>query len=569
MKRSVLLFCLLPAIVLADERILDYHSDILVRQDGWIEVAETITVRAEGKAIRRGIYRDYPTRYKDRLGNDVEVEYEPKSVMRNGRSEDFNSVGQRNGLRTYFGSADRRLPEGEHTYVYRYDAGRMLGFFDAHDELYWNVTGLGWDFPIDRASANVRFGFPLPAESIRVEAYTGSYGAAGQDYRAATSASATASIETTKPLNPREGLTFVVSWPRGFVEQPGQMQRLAWALSDNLNLLVALAGFLVLLSYYILVWRLYGRDPAEGLIVARYEPPAGFSPASLRYIERMAYDDKAMTAAVVNLAVKGYLRIEKNGDKHLLQRSAAGANPEPLAPGEKALLKSLFRDGDRVELDNANHGLLGEARKKHEASLKRNYASRYFRTNGAMHLPALLLALSFSVLALNVGSGPAPLVFLFIAAMNSLIVVFAVLMKRPTGLGRKLLDQAAGFRDYLQIAEKDELNLRNPPEKTPELFERYLPFALAMGVEQLWAERFAQVFARLQGSGGASWQPSWYRGAWSPGNLGRTTSTVTKGLATAVSSSVRAPGSSSGSGGGGSSGGGGGGGGGGGSFGIF
>jgi uncharacterized membrane protein YgcG len=561
MKRIALWIILLPLAGLADERILNYESDILVRQDGWIEVTETITVRAEGAKIRRGIYRDYPTRYRDRFGNDVEVRYEPRSVLRDGRTEDFHSERRGNGIRTYFGSAERLLSPGEYTYIYRYDAGRMLGFFDEHDELYWNITGLGWEFPIDRASATVSFDFDLPDGVLASEAYTGPAGAKGRAFRAATEAGR-AHVETTAPLGVGEGVTIAVSWPKGHVAQPGAVQRGLWLLTDNVNLLVACAGLLGILGWYIPVWRRHGRDPEEGLIVTRYEPPDGFSPASLRFIERMGYDNKAMTAAIVNLAVKGYLSIEETKKDHALRKTEASADAPPLAAGERALLEGLFQKGSPVKLTNTNHEILGNARAKHRASLKRDYANRYFRTNGAMNLPALLIALAASVIAL--ARGPTLFVVAVIVLMAIVIVVFAILMKRPTGLGRTVLDQAAGFRDYLEIAEKDEMNLRNPPEKTPELFERYLPFALAMGVEQRWAERFAAIFARLQGQAGASYHPAWYHGNWNVGNLGRSTAAMTSSLGSAISSSVTPPGSSSGSGGGGSSGGGGGGGGGGG-----
>src|SRR5690606_19426560 len=124
----------------ADERVLDYQSDVLVRADGRIEVTETITVRAEGNRIRRGIYRDYPTRYKDRAGNDIEVDYEPLSVLRDGRPEAFRTERRANGVRTYFGSADHLLAPGTYTYTYRYMAGRLLGFLDTQDELSRNAT---------------------------------------------------------------------------------------------------------------------------------------------------------------------------------------------------------------------------------------------------------------------------------------------------------------------------------------------------------------------------------------------------------------------------------------------
>lgn len=129
MRKVLFLVSLIAVnIALADERILSYHSDILVRPDGWIEVKETIRVRSEGNRIRRGIVRNYPVRYEDRLGNNVVVLYEPKSVLRNGDREDFNSESRGSNVTTYFGNANRRLNNGEHTYVYRYNAGRMLGF---------------------------------------------------------------------------------------------------------------------------------------------------------------------------------------------------------------------------------------------------------------------------------------------------------------------------------------------------------------------------------------------------------------------------------------------------------
>ncbi|HLU06815.1 MAG TPA: DUF2207 domain-containing protein [Woeseiaceae bacterium] len=564
MSRIVIALLLVCSTALGDERILGYHSDILVRQDGWIEVTETISVRAEGKDIRRGIYRDYPTRYRDDFGNSLEVRYEPRSLLRDGQAESFHTEKRGNGVRTYFGSADRRLDPGEYTYTWRYDAGRMLGFFEEYDELYWNVTGLGWQFPIDRASATVSFDFDLPPEAVSAKAYTGTFGSRGEDYSASTeSGRAQVNVETTKPLRAGEGLTIAVSWPKGYVVKPSVIQRAIWLVADNANLLVALGGLVAILGYYIPVWRRFGRDPKEGLVVTRYEPPEGFSPASLRYIDRMSYDNKVMTAAVVNLAVKGYLRIEKAGKTHVLHRLGAGPVAAPLAAGEQALLSQLFRDGSRIELEAGNYKLIGKAMENHRSSLKRDYANRYFRTNGAMNLPAVLIALASSVIAFAVG-GPTPFVVGLVILMVVAIIVFAILMKRPTGLGRKVLDQAAGFREYLEVAEKEEMNLRNPPEKTPELFERYLPFALAMDVEQRWAERFAEIFANLRGAGGAPYHPAWYNGTWNVNNFSHATASMTSGLSSAISSSAKAPGSSSGSGSGGFSGGGGGGGGGGG-----
>jgi len=560
---SLLLF-LLPVIAPADERILSFHSEIVISQDSWIEVTETIRVRAEGNRIRRGIYRDFPTEYYDRLGNRYEVDFHPLAVLRNDASESFHSQNYRNGVRTYFGSSDRFIDQGVHTYRFRYRASRMLGFFEEHDELYWNVTGFDWAFPIDEASATVRFNFDVPASDVSVTAFTGPYGSSGSDYRSQVDADGVAQFAANSPLSELNGLTIVVMWPKGFVAAPTIIQRTGWILKDNLNLLIVLAGFAGMLAYYIPVWRRYGKDPEEGVLVTRYEPPEGFSPASLRYIRQMYYDDKVMTAAVVNLAVKGYLRINDLGSEHTLFKLDPELGAPPLAAGEQELYESLFKDGKRVVLEEDNHELLGGARSAHRKSLGQDYKSHYFRLNGLLNIPAILIVLAATLLALAIGGRPSFVVIAVVVLMFLTMVMFAIIMKRPTMRGRQILDQMLGFKDYLEVAEKYELNLRNPPEKTPQLFEAYLPYALALGVEQRWAEKFAAVLDAVRAPDGRGYQPDWYSGSWDNSNMRTNISSMSSGLDSAISSSVTPPGSSSGGGGGGFSGGGGGGGGGGG-----
>jgi uncharacterized membrane protein YgcG len=564
-RRIVLvLLVALPLLASADERILEFHSDITVMQDGWLEVTETIRVRAEGDRIRRGIYREFPTEYFDRLGNRYVVDFQPLAVFRNGAPEAFHAVKDRNGVRTYFGQSDRYIDPGVHVYQFRYRASRMLGYFENHDELYWNVTGFDWAFPIDRGRATVRFDFALPAASVATDGYTGPYGSQNQAYSAFVDADGAAHFEADTPLGPLNGLTIVIMWPKGFVTEPTALDRAGWLLKDNVGLLVALAGFAGVLAYAFPVWSRYGKDPEEGVLVTRYEPPRGFSPASLRYIRQMYYDNKSMTAAILSLAVKGYLRINDLGSKHTLFRLEPGADAPPLATGEAELYEALFKEGDRVVLEQDNHELLGDARTAHRKSLVRDYNKHYFRLNALLNIPSILIALFATALAVLVGQRLSFTMIAVIVVMLLTVAFFSVIMRRPTARGRKVLDEMLGFRDYLEVAEKDEMNLRNPPEKTPQLFEAYLPFALALGVEQEWAEKFAGVLESIRGPDGRSYQPSWYSGTWNSSSLSRNIGSVSNGLGSAISSSVTPPGSSSGGGGGGFSGGGGGGGGGGG-----
>jgi hypothetical protein len=543
----------------AAERILDYRAEIRVQSDASVTVTETIVVQAAGRQIRRGIYRDFPTDYRDRLGNRYRVGFEVVSATRGGMTEPYHTERRPNGVRVYLGRAGVLVEPGRHEYSITYRTHRQLGYFATHDELYWNVTGNGWEFPIEQASAIVRLPDSVPMDALALTAYTGAQGSSEQSY-AASVAGTEVRFEAARSLSAGEGLTIVVGWPKGHVYEPGRAERLGWTLKDNRGLLVAGAGALVILGYLVWAWVRYGRDPRRGVIFPHYEPPAGYSPASARYILRMSYDDRAFTAAILSLAVKGYLEIAEQGKKYTLRKRDSDA---VLAAGENALLSALFSESRSVELDNKNHALLSRARTAHRRSLQRDYRKRYFFTNTLLLTPSIGAAAAL-VFAVKLLDGFSPAVTVVLVLLAAAHVLFYFLLRAPTARGRRLMDKLEGFRSYLEVAEKDELNLRNPPARTPELFERYLPFALALGVEQKWAEKFAGVFARLDAESGAKYHPRWYGGDFNARRLGQFATGVGSSLNTAISSASRAPGSSSGGGGGGSSGGGGGGGGGGG-----
>ncbi len=540
------------------ERILSYHSDIQVHPDAAMTVVETIRVRAEGVNIRRGIYRDFPTDYKDGFGNHYRVAFEVIDVSRDGSPEPWRAEPHANGVRVYAGRENVFLDPGVYEYAIRYRTSRQLGFFEDHDELYWNVTGNGWAFPVNVASASVTLPEGVPPGAVAIVGYTGPFGSRAQSAESGVH-DGRAWIETTRPLHPGEGLTLVASWPKGFVQAPTRGQELRWLLADNRGLLLALAGMALVLAYLLLSWSRYGRDPPPGVVFPEYEPPPGYSPASARFIRRMGYDDRTFAAAVVNLAVKGCLEIrETDGDYSLWRTDRTDAE---MAPGERVLLSQLFKAGPVIELDDENHKIIGGARKAHRRALQVNYERIYFFTNSPLLIPAILIAAG-GVAAVVLSGGVTPAAVVVLALTLALIGGFHFLMKAATPKGRELMDRLEGFRLYLDVAERDDINLRNPPEKTPQLFERYLPFALALGVEQAWAEQFAEVFARID-AGGESYRPVWYQGDFNPARVNSFTSSVGRSLTRAIASSSTPPGSSSGGGGGFSGGGGGGGGGGG------
>ncbi|HKF22572.1 MAG TPA: DUF2207 domain-containing protein [Candidatus Angelobacter sp.] len=647
MKRFLFLLAALAAVVpLAaqdqaepDERILAFDSHVTVNQDGSMQVVETIRVRSEGESIKHGIYREFPTRYSDRLGNRYTVMFDIVSLTRDGSDEPYHSEDLSNGVRVYFGSSSYMLPNGIHTYRFTYRTNRQLGFFKDHDELYWNVTGNDWKFPIDVATATI----VLP-ENVRnlvtgLDGYTGYQGDKNKDFTAARD-SWSNPVFRAEGLLPKQGLTIVVTWPKGLIEEPTQQQKLAWFLSDNKDVIAGIGGLAVVLVYFLVVWAMVGRDPAPGSIVPLYEPQDGLSAAGMRYLEQMGFDNNVFTAGILGLAAKGYLRIESDASHNykLIRKQGYGTVEKNLSSDEKALAGQLFDGGGTLRLAHDNHSRLERAKLALTTSLHDAMEKVYFFTNGrylwpgvaltALSVVALLIMKGGSAIALGAfmavwlsgwtvgvcallfgvvrawtgvlaqgalaipgaffltlfslpflagecfgvfmlwtGAGAAAVLVIF--AGIGINLLFHYLLKAPTRAGRQLMDRVEGFRMFLKAVDGDRLNrMSAPPSMTPELFERFLPYALALGVEHAWAQQFAQVLGAAAGSSGqtrASYAPSWYSGAGIAAfSASDFTSSFSSSFSSAVSSASAPASSGSGSGGGGSSGGGGGGGGGGG-----
>lgn len=604
----------------AEERILNYHSDIRVGRDGYLDVIETIRVNVEGNEIRRGIYRDFPQEYKTKWGLRQHRPFEVTGVTRNGSAEPYAVEKVGSGTRVRIGSAEVLLETGSvQEYAIAYRTGRQLFFDDKGDELYWNVTGNFWNFPIMEATVQVIL--PEGIELREAEAYTGSKGDQGRAYEKMDTPGGVL-FRTTAPLGRQEGLTIVVRWEPGMLEAVAYEDPSIW---EGNRLLFFGLGLVVLgLVAFAVQWFRVGRDPARGVIIPGWEPPEGFSPAAVRYLQNMSFDDKCFTAAVLSLAAKGYLKVEEAGvdEYKLVKKDGNGAT----TADESLLYDALFSVGISLLLNQVNYEQIGGAKAVLKSALWSNVQGKFFHNHTGKWFVGVLLCLGglglmsvqmddplvvfgmmvFTILlgfwigaiAGSIRTGRSSkwigilvipllvvvLIFLGLignsagvwCALATLVVlvaapIFHFLMKAPTLAGRKALDGIAGFREYLSVAEEDRLNLENPPERTPELFERFLPYALALGVEQKWSEAFDSILtAAGKERGEQNYTPSFYSGGSSGFQNALTGAGIGAAIGGALASSSIAPsesGSSSGGfsgGGGGSSGGGGGGGGGGG-----
>lgn len=617
LRGAFLLFALSPLKVVAVESILSFHSEIRVDPSSDLIVTETIGVRAEGNLIKRGIYRDFPTRYQEKTGGSRLVGFEILSVTRDGTEEPFFTKQLNNGIRVYMGDSDHHLSSGIYTYTLQYRTDRQLGHFTDFDELYWNVTGNDWKFPIESASATVRLPESVPPTSLKFHGYTGRLGERGSAYRSMVNQQGSLHFETTSPLGVGEGLTIALAWESGHLSPPSTSTHLLYLFRDHTESVFGVAGLLVILIYYLITWFRVGRDPTGGTVFPQFYPPEGISPAAARYIHKMGFDNRVFASALINLAVKGHITIDQKGKSEYTLHKVENEHKKTLSKGERALYKKLLGSRTSLRLNNKQHKVVSAASRALKSALGSEFHQTYFRKNTLYLIPGViltLLTLGLTVVFSNniealipvmmtmlfalVGGGAAfsmwdrgrrllviPFVLMAIvpigvvssigvAQMGVVIpfallvftnVLFFFLLKAPTRLGRETLDKLEGFALYLKTAEEDRLNAGTPPEKTPELYERYLPFALALGVDQQWSEKLSSTLSRIGDPKEGRYHPGWYHGSlWDLGNPARFSSAMASGLTSAITAASAAPGSSSGSSGGGFSGGGGGGGGGGG-----
>ena len=634
---AALLLLALPGAAWAEERISQFWSDVQVQPDSSLEVVETIDVRAEHYAINHGIYRDFPTRYRGRNGSRVHVGFTFHGAELDGTPVSASTAPFQNGIRIKIGDPAREVPIGDHRYVIRYRTTRQIGRFNGYDELYWNATGNGWVFPIDSAEARIRL--PRAVNFGQRAAYTGPQGSTARYAEVVEEKPGEIAFRTTQPLGAYEGLTVAVAFPKGVVADAGEGTRAAWWLSDYGPPAVGFAALLGLLGFYYIAWLRAGRNPRPGTIVPIFSPPDELTPPAMRYVTKMGADNRTFAAALVDMGVRGHVRLREGGDDPGSVREIVSnwfgrktmtierlEGSQDLPREEEAALRELCSSGGSIVMEQKNYQKFTAAKKGLSDVLKGKYEGRLFLRNwgwaiagvlltlAAVWLPAAavvaatdtgriwqvgvalgLLALAAILVALVESSGAAGK-FLFglgavvaggialltggpilIDGVNSgwwlpmllpllalpIVVSAFWWIAAPTKEGRAVLDRIAGFRQYLSITERERLDRMTAPEDTSELFERYLPYAIALGVENRWADRFQGVLAAAASQGQQGF--GWYYGSSDPwSSPGRFVDNVGSSLTSAISSASTAPGSSSGSGGGGSSGGGGGGGGGGG-----
>ncbi len=565
----VLFPALFPAPVLAEDfTIRSFRTDIEVRADSSLNITETIEVKFHRP--RHGLFRDVPFRYTDELGKESLTPIHVVSVTdASGSAWKYKSERSGGFLRVRIGDA-QRFVEGRQVYVIAYTVENGVLPFPDHDELYWNATGNEWPVPIESAEATVTVGGESRDLTMDTACYTGPRGSREKACNVSAGGNR-ATFHSTRQFRPQEGMTVVVGWKKGIVRPASTWKTNLYVLNPQENWVFIAPIFT--LGFMMVLWFRKGRDPVTGdpLVVAYAPPEEGgrpLLPAEIGALIDERLDPKDITASVVNLAVKGYLTIEEKKSAGLLFHKTvyvlrkvkeAGAD---LPPFERLLMERLFKGADpEVSVsdlknefyknldDLKNAAFEGLVRMKCFVANPSNVKNRYIYTGiGIFAAGAIFGWLANAFLGVEISRTAVAIVLSGLA-----VILFARFMPVKTIKGVKTLGRIKGFEEFLNRAEKDRLERMNDPH----LFEKYLPYAIALDVSDRWAKAFEGIYQE---------PPQWYA---SPGGIDsfRPTSfhhsldSALSTMSTAMQSSPRSSGSGF-SGGGGSGGGGGGGGGG-------
>lgn len=572
------LFCFNLIGFYSSEYIKDFSTIITINKDRTIDIREDITVISQGIKIKRGIFREFPTQYKDQWGNNFNVKFKIKEVLLDGQKVPYKIENALNGKIIYIGDKNIYLRPGQYTYTIIYQTDKQLGFYKDHDELYWNVTGNGWRFPIANVSAKVILPDDIPTNSINLEAYTGYQGSKDRDYEAHVVGKELV-FKTTRLLLPSQGLTIVVSWPKGYIAEPTFLEKIIDFLKDNFHILFLLLGLILLLSYYIYVKMKSTIKP--GTIIPLFYPPDDISASTIRYIYKMGYDSKTFASQIVQMAVSGLLKINYKSSGFFPFSSSnyslekVEENIELKEKEDKIIYENLFPSESDIKLDvTKQNPKLIAANENLENYLKNNFEYKHFDYHTDYIVWGVIISIFFcSIPFIFLSSARFTVISALLIFLYALInIIFISKLKNYTSDGRQIVDQIEGFKMFLQTTESTRLEkIGTPPTKTPELYEKYLPYAIALDCEKQWSKQFAPIFDNLNKQGKA-YQPHWISGYNTTGfnpilfssNFSNSFASSISSATTTISSSSYAPGTSSGTGGRGSSGGGGGGGGGGG-----
>lgn len=493
-----------------------FESEIKVNEDRSLTIKENITYDLEQNLEKHVIIREFPTKYQTKFGIKYNIGFEVKKILINDNPVSYQIKNIANGKRIFIGDPEKILSPGIYKYTIIYNTTHQLGFFKEHDELYFNITGNDWRIPIKKATAKIIFPENIRNKITSIEGYTGYQDQKGTDYNVKKEEDGTIFFVTTKELLPGQGLTIAIAWPKGLIKEPTTFEKTYRFFSDNLTIIWLLLGLIILILFYLGSYiYIKSKQPKEP-IIPLFEPPENLSPAEVRYLYNFGFDAKVLAAEIIHMAVTGLLTIEYVkgwlfGGTYILRRTKKEAS-ENL---HKALIKLLF-EKDTIKLDKSNRNIITNTVNKLKKYLDNLLSSKYFDYN-----------LSFNFIGAFISGFFIFTTFLFKSFQNydisivdiiiiSLLVIiefiFFFILRNYTPPGKRLVSKIKGFRLFLTVTETERLKIiGTPPTKTPELFETYLPYAVALDAEKQWSDQFVPIFKEFEKEE-KIYQPTWIIG---------------------------------------------------------
>lgn len=551
---GILLACTLLALpAWASLRIEDFAVEIRVESTGDLLVTEQISVRF--LTPYRGIERFIPIAGRTPWGTSVRMALRLLDVQKDGMPVLHSARRRGTAYVLRIGDPNRTIT-GLHIYTVQYRASRVFLFSDDSVRLYWNVTGNDWEIPIDRVSAIVRLPGSVSSDALASVSYMGYRGSTSRGPEAQALADGSLAFEAGS-LYPGEGLTIDLLIPRGMIpfQPPSAAQRFLWFITANAY---AALPVLVLLAMGILWWN-RGKDPRKRIIAPAFAPPRDVDPAAAGVLIDDRVDLRDISAMLIGLAVKGHLSIqeEEEGEYVFVRKTASR---DRLTQAENALFDAVFPEDDTdrrtmSSLENVFYKSLETIKSRLYGQLisASFYASnpertrRLYTTIGFLFVP---IAVFLGVHTLSISLAVS------VAVCGLIVWAFAPFMPRKTAQGVRKLEEILGLAEYIRKAEVDRMEFHNAPDKGPELFERLLPYAIALNLTKIWTQQFEGLMQQ---------PPSWYTGrpTTSPFHAARFSlvlSGLTRSMQSTFASQPRTAGSSAGGGrgsfGGGTSGGG-------------
>lgn len=497
---------LLPQITQA-EVIDNFSSLIKINSDSSINVTETI-VYDFGNDFRHGLNRYVPYSYN--VGSKIyNLNIKVVSVTdENGKAYSYtvsDSSGKKN---VQIGDPNSTI-NGTHTYVIDYIVKNAINYFNDHDELYWNVVGGDWTIAINKAAAVIELPAPTISDNLQLACYTGNLNSktSCQEHNIINSQA----VFSQSNLLPGQYLTIVLRLPKGMVIQTAVVQASFWQnIWLNINSFFYILPLLVLLFMWFL-WRRKGRDPLGfTTIIAQYDAPANLSPVEAGVIIKEKMLPRYISAEIINLAVLGYIKITYLQEKVLGFMNNVDYQLNLLKPAgpvltdfQKQLITDIFGKSTQIKISQLNNSFKIHLFELNKLTMKGLVAKKYFPADPSkikkfyfgIGMPMLFLGFIFFSSHLGLA--------LLLSAI--IIMIFSSIMPRRTILGAKAKQYILGLKLYLSVAEKDRLKFFDAPEATPEKFEKLLPYAIVLKVENEWAKQFKNIYNQA---------PIWYSGSY-------------------------------------------------------